>query len=1084
MNAREALAALGLPEGASTDEIEARCTRVARGLRRKLAAATEEAERTRLQRRLDRLEVVREAALSLSAPPAFRASEMRDMGGVAPSFTVGVGGASSVGRSATQGQLGIGEVLAGRYEVRGRIGSGGMGEVYRAFDRTRREEVALKVMLPAFMQDEEAQERFRAEAHLTSKLSHPNIVRVYDVQEQDGRLFLSMELLRGKTVRELTERRKSLPVSQVLDIGIQLCNALSYAHRRTVHRDIKPENLWIEEDGNLKLMDFGIAKTVSATQFTMAGMSLGTAYYMSPEQLKGEANIDARADQFAVAVVLYEMLTGQVPIGRAKQLAHVRKDVPGGMSAAIDRALSAKKADRFPNMVEFAKALRSKVSSRAQSLLAVGALSVAVLAMGGVVFKDQISAILSSSADEGGASATERSTTTGAKARVGSGDLGALLSDPSSSIAAIRMAWKPLENLEFVDLEDPEAAISHAVGVARRYLEAKEPLRAHRVLQSASRWRPGEALAPLFRRVATTVKARLRKSLKIVTPVENAEITEETFSVRGMVLDSTVVQSVQVGDRAKARIDGDQFSASVSGIDDGARPIRIVANADIQIDGKPLSHAFTLFIVKDTAPPVIRCEVPKGTVHEATVSLVGCVEDATQVVLHLGADEISLHRNGAEYSFRHKVNVKHGKNDLELMAVDAVGHRSRFPIVFRADLRGAEVTVFPRKPTSKAESKISGTTEPGSTVTIDGERVPVDSNGRFAFDVKLKKEGKNQFRIQATSATGKLGTQKTITLVRDTRGPSISLDTARWTGVRMGRIEVPLRVHDLSPWRLRVGKGDWTDWQAAARGEVEISLQSPLPLTSVEVIAEDRLGNKTPLQSVALSDKAALPAGLTPKGKNRRGFEEFRAESAPGFTFIRIPAMRIRAGPGKWTTVLPFFIGKHEVSERAFLKQASKLGLRRPKQNGMGYFDASRRSEWPIVNLTLEDAKRFCESLGCRLPSTLEWEAVSLAGRSGAAPWGESSKPSRKFKSQANIGAKWQGKAMREAGYPVFRPTTLGFESACGCIHLYGNASELLSDGNSAGWSAVDRVPTKWPARFGVRRAPDEWVGVRLVLDP
>ena len=278
------------------------------------------------------------------------------MGGVAPSFTVGVGGMGAGDKAPTQAQLGIGEVLAGRYEVRGRIGSGGMGEVFRAFDRTRREDVALKVMLPAFMQDEEAQERFRAEAHLTSKLSHPNIVRVYDVQEQDGKLFLSMELLRGTTVRALMEERRKLTVSQVLDIGIQLCNALAYAHRHTVHRDIKPENLWLEEDGNLKLMDFGIAKTVSATQFTMTGMSMGTAYYMSPEQLKGESNIDARTDQFAVAVVLYEMLAGQVPIGRAKPLTQVRKDVPGGTSAAIDRALSPKKVDRFKNMVEFATA--------------------------------------------------------------------------------------------------------------------------------------------------------------------------------------------------------------------------------------------------------------------------------------------------------------------------------------------------------------------------------------------------------------------------------------------------------------------------------------------------------------------------------------------------------------------------------------------------------------------------------------------------------------------------------------------------------------------------------------------------------
>ena len=326
-----------------------------------------------------------------------------------------------------------------------------------------------------------------------------------------------------------------------------------------------------------------------------------------------------------------------------------------------------------------------------------------------------------------------------------------------------------------------------------------------------------------------------------------------------------------------------------------------------------------------------------------------------------------------------------------------------------------------------------------------------------------------------------------MTLVKDTRAPVVSLDGAKWSGVRAGRVEVPLVIHERSQWRLRVGTDAWTDWMEADRTHVMVPLESRLPILNIRVQAEDRLGNGAE-QTIMLPSDADLPDGVVSAGKNKRGFEEFRAASAPGVRFVRIPAMRVAFRPGKWVQVPGFFIAKHELSEKQFLASARKLGIRRPARPPLGYYEDAKRTLWPIVGLTLPDAKRVCAALGCRLPTAMEWRAASLAGRVGAAPWGASSKPTKEFKNRVNMGEKWARNIVKEgaeaSGYGVFRNVTDGYESSCGCVHLYGNASEMLEDGTTAGWSAGDPMLKKWPARFGGRRPPSPWVGVRLVLNP
>ena len=262
----------------------------------------------------------------------------------------------------TQVELQIGETLANRYQIKELIGQGGMGAVYRAFDGNRDEDIALKVLLPSLTKNERALERFLNEARVSSKLSHPNIVNVFDVQNDGDLYFLTMELLEGQDLRQVIDNQKAVGMAFSIDDVKEYLNAitqgLSNAHESTVHRDIKPENIWVGSDGKIKLMDFGIAQLQSTSQRTQTGAAMGTAYYMAPEQLKGLNDIDGRADQYAVSVLAYELLTGEVPAGAIEPISDLRTDLPTAMADAIMQGLAPKPDKRFTNIQAYNQAIQ------------------------------------------------------------------------------------------------------------------------------------------------------------------------------------------------------------------------------------------------------------------------------------------------------------------------------------------------------------------------------------------------------------------------------------------------------------------------------------------------------------------------------------------------------------------------------------------------------------------------------------------------------------------------------------------------------------------------------------------------------
>jgi serine/threonine protein kinase len=203
--------------------------------------------------------------------------------------------------------------VVGRYRLERPLGQGAMSVVDLAHDLELDRDVALKRLAEHLARDEELRARFVREAQLAGRLAHPNVVRVYDVGEDEGRPFIALEYVDGETLAEVVGRRGALPPEEAARLGVQACEGLAAVHEAgLVHRDVKPQNLFLRRDGVLKLGDFGIAVLPAGTRLTAAGTVLGTAAYLAPEQARGE-QVTAAADVYGLGAVLYELLTGRPP---------------------------------------------------------------------------------------------------------------------------------------------------------------------------------------------------------------------------------------------------------------------------------------------------------------------------------------------------------------------------------------------------------------------------------------------------------------------------------------------------------------------------------------------------------------------------------------------------------------------------------------------------------------------------------------------------------------------------------------------------------------------------------------------------
>ncbi len=262
-------------------------------------------------------------------------------------------------------------ILAGRYELIQKIGSGGMAVVYQAYDTSLDRQVAVKVLRDEYIDNPDFIRQFQREAKAVAKLSHQNIVNIYDFGTSDGLMYLVIEYVEGCTLKELIAKNGPLPIQQVVDYSIQICYGMAQAHSHNiVHKDIKPHNIMIDHNHIAKITDFGIAQAINHLTVTHTNGVLGSAHYFSPEQARGD-QVEFESDIYSLGIVMYEMLTGKVPFtgdnpvsvalkhmqDKPPSLRVARRDVPLELELVVLRALEKHPSNRFQSMEEMAEAL-------------------------------------------------------------------------------------------------------------------------------------------------------------------------------------------------------------------------------------------------------------------------------------------------------------------------------------------------------------------------------------------------------------------------------------------------------------------------------------------------------------------------------------------------------------------------------------------------------------------------------------------------------------------------------------------------------------------------------------------------------
>ncbi|MDD3570722.1 MAG: protein kinase [Lachnospiraceae bacterium] len=260
--------------------------------------------------------------------------------------------------------LAIGTVLSGRYEIIEKIGTGGMAVVYRAKDQKLDRNVTVKVLKEEFVGDEDFKARFKTEARAAAKLSHPNIVNVYDVGDDNGVQYIVMEYVHGDTLKQVIVNSAPFDTVVTLSIAVQMASALAHAHKNgVIHRDIKPHNILVSVDGTIKITDFGIARAAAVSTVTTTSNALGSVYYFSPEQARG-GYVDSKSDIYSLGITMYEMLTGKVPYegetSVAIALKHLNNELPDirqfnsnvndTIQNIVLKATQKKKDDRYDNV--------------------------------------------------------------------------------------------------------------------------------------------------------------------------------------------------------------------------------------------------------------------------------------------------------------------------------------------------------------------------------------------------------------------------------------------------------------------------------------------------------------------------------------------------------------------------------------------------------------------------------------------------------------------------------------------------------------------------------------------------------------
>ncbi|MFC1705531.1 right-handed parallel beta-helix repeat-containing protein [Planctomycetota bacterium] len=825
-------------------------------------------------------------------------------------------------------ELEAGMVLRGRYEIRAPLGRGGMGVVYRVHDRVRRRELAVKVMLPSLLSVSKAVERFEREADIMLELAHPNIVRAYDVdvhqpQQSDGASvmglrFFTMELLDGKTLRdwldEAAEQGLQIPIADALDAAAQVLKALEFAHELTIHRDLKPENIFLLSGDALriKVLDFGIAKLQSADKFTKTSFALGTAYYIAPEQQADSASVDQRADLYSVCVLLYEMLTGERPVGRFKTPTEERKSIPKALDDLVLKGLEPKPEDRFGSareLLDVIEAVRRSLSRvpegdvRTEGGVAPSAAN--AVEAPSIESEAELAAPANRSRP---ASHTPRAgrkrITRGAGGRSGRDRVGEKEADaPRPRRKPKRSGRKDAGNGRGSARAEPHTSKSEGTR------QANERPDDHRQGRSPEKPRPtapsGAPVAVLMTGGAAVLLLVFLGVLWItgdsgergqdrapvatgptvrildLIPRHTVFVTAKTIDIAGRV-DDPDVEVVVDGVTLAPAADG-VFGTKVT-LSEGENQIRVRAGSG---DRKVRE---TVFVYRDNTPPRLHIEDPQAGViiGQREIVVRGRVEDEHPSEVRIGEASFPVLGNEFEASI---TLSDEGANEVAVTAVDGAGNEADVALNLIVDTVAPKVIVSsPAEGCATARSvvEIAGRVEDEhpKAVVCGNRELPVGEDGGFRAHVTLL-AGRNEICLEAVDRVGRRSDVKKLVVNYDSRPPRMKLqELPRGTAAEVLVVS---------------GEIDEDGCTVLVNGEsaeiTERSFRFSLPLrpgrNDVDVVARDAAGNAVrKTWSVRRSQSGDKGIVVSPDGSTSyRTISSAMERAQPGDRILVLPGV-------------------------------------------------------------------------------------------------------------------------------------------------------------------------------------------------
>jgi serine/threonine protein kinase/formylglycine-generating enzyme required for sulfatase activity len=917
----------------------------------------------------------------------------------------------------------------GRYRSLKLLGRGGMGAVYRAHDPRLQRAVAIKFIRPGRLGTERACERFVQEARATAKLDHPGIVKVYDVGESEGTLFLVMDCVNGRPLSELLpDQSLRATVAQVA----QLARALHHAHERgIVHRDVKPANVLIDEAGRPRLVDFGVARDLNRDErLTMGGEVLGTCLYMAPEQVRGAGPgaVSPAVDTYALGCTLYQALCGHTPFesaSKAEVMARIlneeatppsaiNPDTPPPLEAVVLKCLEGDSARRYASSAALAEDLEAFLAGRAVSASYV--------------------------AKSGREPRSERLR----RRREGRAERSPPLAALAGGAAAILLLGLFLASRSPSKPPPPQRAGGEPAGVAPSVSETP------RVTEAA------DGRAPEF---------------VISEPAQDTVVGPGDLIVRGRVRDASTVEVRSGESRQTVRGEGEfELCLKLSG-ESGSRELEFVASDRAQNQTRA-----TLRVVLDATPPVLEISAPtEGAIVGARVSITARLVEEHPRELRLGDQELVV---GAQGSVRATQQLSEGPHTLKLTARDAAGNETTVTRGVLCDLTPPHLELQSPSDslsTHAAEVEISGMARDAHgppSVRVSSRSAPLElsSEGRFSVRIPLE-PGETQIEVSAIDLAGNRATLNRR-VMRSTSGPAITL-SPELPPVHYGaRRSVVLRgLLDRSECSVSV-KGK----PARVEGlEFERRVKLTVGDNEIEVVATDRFGNSSQVKTRIRYERRRpkLPPGTwwaPPRSQlayAKRSKRPLWFENSLGMRFVLVPPGSFNMGSpgsaprrGSDEDLHPvslsegFYIGATEVTNEQFRRFDSEHATWDFKGHTAG------GARQPVGNVTWDKARAFCAWLSkrdrglrrYRLPTEAEWEYACRAGTQSDYFWGKAKGDAHRFCNALEpVTAKEFGRTgdtvfPRDDGFRMAAPVGSLKHNPWGLFDVLGNMSEHVSD--------------------------------------